>query len=99
MSDLMIDWCSAEVRDGRLEVALRGEPPNDGKKSFERTLGLLQGGDRGKVKLTKGKLRVDDVGEGTEDRLRHFLESVVAQANASVEEHEEQPEKSQDAEG
>lgn len=83
-----LDWSSAEVHDGTLEVGLRGELPKGWKKSFEGTVELLPGGDWGKVKLKKNRVRVHDVAAGGEDRLRHFLESVVLQANADHEEIE-----------
>lgn len=64
-------------------MTLRGEVPRGWKDSFERTAALIGGGDWGKVKLKKDRVRVGDVPEGGEDRLRHFLESVVLQANAA----------------
>jgi hypothetical protein len=45
MSGVTLDWSSAEVRDGKLEVRLRGERPPGWKDSFERTVALLAGGD------------------------------------------------------
>ena len=83
--DVWLDWSSAEVRDGKLEVALRGELPAGWKDGFDRTVALLPGGEWGKVGLKKDRVRVHEVADGSEDRLRHFLESVVQQANASAE--------------
>jgi hypothetical protein len=85
MTGVVLDWSSAEVRDGKLEVGLQGELPADWKDGFERTVALLPGGGWGKVSLKKERILVDHVMEGSEDRLRHFLESVVLQANASAE--------------
>jgi hypothetical protein len=85
MSAVMLDWSSAEVRDGKLEVALRGDPPTGWKDGFVRTVALLHGDEWGKVTVKKDRIRVHRVVEGDEDRLRHFLESVVLQANAAVE--------------
>jgi hypothetical protein len=85
MSAVAIDWSSAEVRDGRLEVWLDGDPPRGWKAGFTRTLALLNAEDGGKVRLLKGRIRVDGVPEGDEERLRHLLESAVTQANASHE--------------
>ena len=84
MSGAALDWTSAEVRDGKLEVTLRGELPKGWKAGFERTLALLPGREWGKVSLRKDRIRVQDVAEGVEDQLRHFLESVVLQANTAV---------------
>ena len=85
MDDVTLDWASAEVDDGRLEVPLRGEPPRGWKASFKQTVALLPSGEWGKVVLKKGRVRVRDVVEGREDDVRHFLEGVVQQANADRE--------------
>jgi hypothetical protein len=63
---------------------LRGDLPAGWKKAFDRTVALLPGGGWGKVSLKKDRIRVRNVEEGCEDRLRHFLESVLQQANASA---------------
>src|SRR5579884_3066387 len=85
MSDVRLDWSSAEVREGKLEVELQGERPDGWEDTFDRTVALLPGGDWGKVRLKKDRVRVHDVVEGSEERLHHFLESVVLQANAAHE--------------
>lgn len=88
MDDVKLDWSSAEVRDGTLQVGLQGELPREWKDSFERTVALLRGGNWGKVDLKKNRVCVEEVGESDESRLHHFLESVVLQANAVFEEEE-----------
>jgi hypothetical protein len=80
-----LDWSGAEVRDGILTVEIGGDRPKGWKSTFERTVRLLGGGDWGEVKLKGGRVRVGDVSEGSEESLRHFLESVVQQANATHE--------------
>jgi hypothetical protein len=82
MPEVTLDWSSAKVKDGTLSVELDGELPKGWKKSFESTVMLLGDGDWGKVSVRKGAVRVTEVGAGSEDKLRHFLESVVIQANA-----------------
>lgn len=77
-----LNWSGAEVKDQTLVVSLEGELPTGWRKSFERTVTLLGGGGWGQVQLKKGSVRVSDVEPGTEEKLRHFLESVVEQANA-----------------
>lgn len=84
MSDVKLNWSTAKVEDSKLTVDLDGEPPSGWNESFDAVARLLAGSaDWGEVKL-KGKksVRVSDVPEGSEERLRHFLESVVEQANA-----------------
>jgi hypothetical protein len=83
-----LDWSSAEVHDGTLEVGLSGEIPKGWKKRFEGTIELLPAGDWGKIALKKSRVRVHDVVEGEEARLHHFLESVLLQANAADEPNE-----------
>lgn len=90
-----LDWASAEVKDAKLTVALIGDPPKGWKESFERTLQLLGDGDWGAVELKKGSVRVSDVTPGTEGKLRHHLEAIVAQANAA---HEKETDRSEDGE-
>jgi hypothetical protein len=83
MDTPQLDWSSAQVRDGTLTVEVTGERPKGWKGTFERTVKLLGGGDWKAVKLKSGKVRVTGVEDGSEASLRHFLEGVVQQANAS----------------
>jgi hypothetical protein len=78
-----LDWNRAQVRDGTLTVELSGERPKGWKGTFERTVKLLGGGDWKAVKLKSGKVRVTGIQDGSEESLRHFLEGVVQQANAT----------------
>jgi hypothetical protein len=77
-----LDWSSATVKDGTLTVGLTGERPKGWKKSFDRTAKLLGRGDWAEVECKRGKVRVSGIEPGTEERLRAFLEGVVAQADA-----------------
>jgi hypothetical protein len=99
MSSIKLGWASAEVRDATLTVALEGELSKDWKHAFERTVRLLGDGEWGEVSLKKGKVRVSDLTPGTEEKLRHHLEAIVAQANAAHERSEEtEAEQDEDAE-
>jgi hypothetical protein len=82
MSEPKLGWNGASVKDSKLSVAIDGELPKGWEKSFEVTVRLLGGGDWGEVQLRKGSISVSDVAPGSEDKLKHFLESAVAQANA-----------------
>ena len=86
MSEVKLSWSQAEVKDAALSVPLDGEVPKGWKQSFERTVALLGSGEWGEVKLRKGKVVVADVGPGSEAKLKHHLEGVVDQANATVNE-------------
>lgn len=96
MSNVKLEWGSAEVEDARLTVPLDGDLPKGWKQSFETTVTLLGQGDWGEVKLKKGKVQVSDLTAGIEDKLRHHLEAIVAQANAAVGAAEDQPEREAD---
>jgi hypothetical protein len=85
-----LQWASAEVKDAKLTVELTGEAPKGWNESFDRTVTLLGDGDWGEVALKKGKVQVSDVTPGSEDKLRHHLEAIVAQANAAHEEEDHQ---------
>jgi hypothetical protein len=82
MSSAKLNWTTATVENSKLEVGLEGDIPSGWKESFETTARLLGRGDWGEVRVKKQTVRVDDVTPGTEEKLRHFLESVIVQANA-----------------
>jgi hypothetical protein len=88
MSSVKLEWGSAEVKDARLTVGLEGDPPEGWKESFERTVRLLGNGEWGTVALEGGSVRVSEIAPGSEDKLRHHLEAILAQANAAYEEHD-----------
>jgi hypothetical protein len=89
MSNVKLQWAGAAVEDAKLTVALDGELPKGWKHSFERTVQLLGDGDWGKIQLKKSTVRVTDVALGSEDKLRHHLEAIVAQANAILGEEDD----------
>ena len=91
MANVKLQWGGAEVENAVLTVPLDGERRKGWKRSFETTVRLLGDGDWGEVKLKKGAIQVSQVAPGTEEKLRHHLESVVAQANAADSEAEEKP--------
>jgi hypothetical protein len=90
-----LDWSQAEVKDGKLSVAVAGDPPPGWSETFEKTAALLGGDDWDVVRLKKQSVRVEGVRVGSEDKLRHFLESVVQQANAT---HEPEMDEAEDEE-
>jgi hypothetical protein len=81
-----IEWASAEVRDGVLTVELSPDAPKGWGKDFNGVLALLQSGNQGwgSVRLRKNVIEVADVVEGSEEELRHLLESVVLQVNSDL---------------
>jgi hypothetical protein len=83
-----IDWASATVDDGTLTVEFDGKPSKDWTARVEGVLERLHshggGSGWGAIKVTKKKVTVDDVADGSESELRHLLESAVLQANADL---------------
>lgn len=96
MEQVKLNWATATVEDAKLAVGLEGKLPSGWKKSFERTVRLLGDGEWGKVQVKKQALRVDDVRPENADKLRHYLESVVEQANSAVAAALDQAEKRDD---
>jgi hypothetical protein len=86
-----LDWSTAEVSGGELVIELEGELPKGWPKSFDATAHLLNRGQWEKVRVKKGSVRVAGVGAGDEEKLRHFLESVVQQTNADHAVDEQRP--------
>jgi hypothetical protein len=82
-----IDWGTAEIREGTLAVELTGASSKDWKKRFAGVLGLLEPGNSawGDIELTKQRIEVGQVQEGSEADLRHHLESVVLEVNSQLE--------------
>lgn len=78
-----LQWSAAEVQNATLSVPIDGDRPKGWKATFEHTVRLLGSGAWGEVSLKRGRVKVTDVTEGSEDELRHFLEGVVQQANAT----------------
>ncbi len=87
--EVKLDWSSAEVRDGKLAIGLEGKVQKGWKDAFERTTRLLNRGRWEEVTIKSGKVLLRPISPGEEDRVRHFLESVVLQANSAIETQDE----------
>ena len=81
-----IDWASAQIEDGTLTVELTGKGSKAWKARFENVLALLDTPHTtwGETRLNKSTVKVAGVQQGGEPELRHFLESVVLQANSDT---------------
>jgi hypothetical protein len=98
MPEIKLSWPNAKVKDAQLTVPLDGEPPKGWRQVFERTVGLLGHGEWGEIKVKKDEVLVDEVAQGSEEKLKHHLEGIVAQANTTLEDDEEQePEEDEEA--
>jgi hypothetical protein len=86
MTCATVDWKTAQVNRAKLQVELRGELPSRWRKSFRTTARILdRSGEWGEVELKKRTVSVSRLTPGSEEKLRHFIESVVEQANAATE--------------
>ncbi len=89
-----LDWAGASVEGGELTVPLSGEPDKAWRARAEAVLVQLQraggaGSEANAIEVKRDGVVVAHVADGTEDQIRHLLESVVLQANAPDEESEE----------
>ena len=81
-----IEWGSAQIEDATLKVELTGSASKAWKARFESVLALLDTphSSWGEIHLTKKGIKIADVQQGSESELRHFLESIVLQANSDT---------------
>lgn len=84
MEPVSLRWHDAEVSGGTLTVPIDGDPPDGWSDVFAQTVTLLGRGRHSDVRCDDGSIRVGGVREGEEESLRHFLESVVQEANAAT---------------
>ena len=78
-----IDWASAEVADGKLTVAIAGEPSKEWAERIGAIVDRLQpSGSPWAVEATKKAITVKGIEPGSESEVRHLLEGAVLQANA-----------------
>jgi hypothetical protein len=81
MAEPRLDWSTARVRDAKLTVEIDGEFPSGWKRTFAAVARLLDRGEWEDVVIKKHQLRVGGVTPGGEEKLQHFLESVIQQTN------------------
>ena len=89
MAEVALNWSEAIVENGELKLPLDGEVPDGWQQHFERTVKLLGTSEWGEVALEEQGVRVAKVQAGSEDKLRHYLEGVVDQANSAHEAEQE----------
>jgi hypothetical protein len=85
MDEITLDWSTAKVKDGTVTVELTEKPATQWVKHFDRTVKLLHRGNWSEVKLKNKVIRLGVVAAGTEGEVRHFLESLVLEANTTIE--------------
>jgi hypothetical protein len=88
-----IDWAMAEVADGKLTVAIAGEPSKEWAERVVAIVERLQPAGGWSVKAKRKAIEVEGVAPGSEAEVRHLLEGAVLQANSDfAPEEEEEPE-------
>lgn len=80
-----IDWPSAEVHDGELRVAFEEPVSADVRARMKALVERLQrpGEPWDAIAVKKDRLVVSRIEDDAEDDVRHFLESLVLEANAA----------------
>ena len=84
MTLLQVDWASAEVSEGELTVGFTDKAPRRWRDAFQRTAVLLGDDSWDLHNARSGQVRVSPIHPGEEERVRHFLESLVLEANAAA---------------
>jgi hypothetical protein len=81
-----IDWENAQVKDGTAIVPLSGDASKAWSQRFEGVAALLARNDGGwaEIGLKRQTITITQLRPGSEDDLRHFLESVVVQVNSEL---------------
>lgn len=100
MTPLRLDWSSAEVSDGKLTVGFSDKTPKEWREAFVRAAALLSHGKWELSQVQARHVRVSPVNAGDEERVKHFLESAVLEANSTLVGEDElfDPEPADDAE-
>lgn len=82
---LRLDWSSAEVDDGTLVVSVSSRPPKKWREAFERAAALLSHGNwTTRISQRGAAVRLDPVQLGEEERVLHFLEGALLEANRTI---------------
>src|SRR5262245_28756666 len=86
-----IDWSTASVQDGDLTVELAGETSKAWAERLGDVIERLDRPGRGwqAVKVTRKRVKVAAVAAGSEEDLRHLLDSAAQQVNADFAEPDE----------
>lgn len=79
-----IDWGTAAVADGRLSVALTGEPSKVWGEHMEGVIRRLDARRADRIEVNKDRIQVSGVDAESAEELRHLLESAAAQTNADL---------------
>jgi hypothetical protein len=76
-----IDWGGAVVEDATLKVGLTARPTRAWAQRFRMVLALLDrsSGEWDAISLRADAITVTNLREGSEEKLRHMLESIVTE--------------------
>jgi hypothetical protein len=89
-----IDWSTAEVRDGDLTVMFSEPTTAPLRERMKALVNRLQrpGEPWQGIKVKKDRLIVGGIADSGEDDVRHFVESLVQEANAAEADGAPEPE-------
>jgi hypothetical protein len=88
MGLISVDWRTAAVRERELSVAFEEPISAPERKHVKALVDRLErpGEPWGTITVKKDRLIVSKIAPGAEDDLRHFLESLLLEANAAADE-------------
>lgn len=91
MGRIAIDWRTAQVRERELSVALEEPVSAPERKRMTALVDRLQrpGEPWSTITVKKGRLIVSEIADDAEDDVRHFLESLLLEANAATDDDAE----------
>jgi hypothetical protein len=84
MAGIQLDWSTAEVSDGKLKVNFSDKAPKKWRDAFARTATLLSRDTWELDEIKPGQVRLSPIRPGDEERVKHFLESAVLEANTTL---------------
>jgi hypothetical protein len=84
MAGIQLDWSTAEVSDGELKVGFSDKAPKKWREAFARTATLLSRDTWELNEIRPGQVRISPIRPGEEERVKHFLESAVLEANTTI---------------
>jgi len=88
---IAIDWSTAKVRERELNVAFAEPISRPERKRMTALVRRLErpGEPWRTVAVKKSRLVVGEIADGAEDDVRHFLESLLLEANAATDDKAE----------
>jgi hypothetical protein len=84
MTGIQLNWSTAEVSNGELRVGFSDKAPKKWREAFARTATLLSRETWELDEIKPDHVRISPIRPGEEERVKHFLESAVLEANTTL---------------